>query len=194
MDGEVEARECQQLLKNMSTCDSSRNKWERFHLVRELLVEEKGHLTNLKLSNKIEQAISLEPHHIASTTWFKRPETKAWYKQVVGMGLAASVTALLVTGVYKVDQSESLSHVQPEFAAQFTPVILDVEPASARFNAPSHAPDLAQQQRLQALFLQHTKSASDTGLKGMFPYAKIISYGRVPTHQTQRVEVKKENK
>ncbi len=195
MDGEFEqgSKQCKHSLDKIIGCEDSQCQWERFHLLRDLLVEEKGLLANLDLSTRVSTALQDEPHRIGSVRWFKKSQSESTlWKQVVGMGVAASVAAVLVTSIQTVEPLTPESIQQSQFTSQFTPAFQSVVPATASFElapeAPAlEAPSLEEQQRLQRLFLQHTLSASESGLKGLLPYAKVVSYGRIPT-QVAKVE------
>ncbi|PIP80161.1 MAG: hypothetical protein COW84_06790 [Gammaproteobacteria bacterium CG22_combo_CG10-13_8_21_14_all_40_8] len=191
---ELSKAEYHQLLKNL--CDSSENRaqWERFHLIQDLMVESDGHLADFDFAEKIALQIEKEPHTLAPTSWYQSafvdtdPSQKrnSWIKKVFGFSVAASVAALVVTGVYQNDTNQLIQSSPTEFSAQFAPTILDVVPASVRIQT-SHAPNLVQQQRLQQLFLQHSRSASEAGFRGMYPYANLISYGPVPYEPVESV-------
>ena len=184
MDGEFEqaSKQCKDALDAITGCEQSQSEWERFHLVRALLLEKQEPLADFDLSLRVSQALQNEPHRIGSTGWFKKvpSESKLW-KQMVGIGIAASVTAIMITGIQTTEPLLPEATMQNQFTNQFAPVLQNVVPATARLELPPAAPSLTEQQRLQRLFLQHTLSTAENSLKGLLPYAKVVSYGRIPT-------------
>jgi len=186
MDNEVDGELCQSAINKILKSDDLNIQWTRYHLARELLVETDVQLAEENFAAKVANMIADEPHRIGATDWKKSSTNqgnpkKSWLRQAVGFAVAASVTALVVTGVNNLGPSLEKVSSKPQFSTNFAPIIDNVVPASAGFQVPSKVPNLEDQQRLQRLFLQHTMSASENGLKGFLPYAKVVSYRRIPT-------------
>ncbi len=185
MDDELDGKCCRESLEALSHNTEARDKWSRYHLVRELLIEENVVLAEGEFSEKIASAIATEPHRIGSTRWLKTSENQLvernWWKQAVGFAVAASVAALVVTSVNNMGPDLQKISAPEQFSNHFAPIIDNIVPASANYKAPYEAPNLQDRKRLQRLFLQHTMSASENGLKGILPYAKVVSYRRIPT-------------
>ncbi len=188
MDGEFDqgSKECKCNLDSIIGCEKSQVQWERYHLVSELIAEEKGLIVTSELSARVSSAIQQEPHRIGSTRWFKQSHKPSnLWKQVVGMGVAASVTAVIVTGIHSVDPIAQDLDINNQFTTRYSPAFQPITPASARVERALEAPSLDEQKRIERLFLEHTMSASENGLKGLLPYAKVVSYRRIPTQVTQ---------
>lgn len=193
MDGDFNqgSKECKRNLDAILGCEESKLQWERFHLVSELIVEEKGVLANVELCSRVSGAIHQEPHRIGSTRWLKNHDKPSnLWKQVVGMGIAASVTAVIVTGIHSVDPLATDLEVKNQFTTRYSAALQNVTPASARVERSLEVPTLVEQKRIERLFLEHTMSTSENGLKGLLPYAKVVSYRRIPT-QVTKVDVDK---
>ncbi|HFB65279.1 MAG TPA: hypothetical protein ENJ60_07030 [Aeromonadales bacterium] len=189
MDNELSGQHCSDSLDLLSQCSQSRQTWARYHLVRELLIEENIVLTDDKFSESIASAIAEEPHRIGSTRWLKKTASqqseKSWWKQAVGFGVAASVTALIITGVKNPGPDLETGVPSQQLTSHLAPIVGNVIPASMNHVVSQEAPSLDDKLRLQRLFLQHTMRASENGLKGIFPYAKVVSYRRIPTQVTK---------
>jgi negative regulator of sigma E activity len=193
MDGEFNqgSKDCKRDLDAIMRCEQSKLQWERFHLLSELIVEEKGILASTELCLRVSNAIEQEPHRIGSTRWLKKDDKPSnLWKQMVGMGVAASVTAVIVTGIQSVDPLTTELEAKNQFTTQYSAALSSVTPASARVEHSFEAPSLAEQKRIEKLFLEHTMSTSENGLKGLLPYAKVVSYRRIPT-QVTKVDVDK---
>jgi len=193
MDGEFDqgSKDCKRNLDAIISCEKSKLQWERFHLVSELIIEEKGILASTELCTRVSVAIQQEPHRIGSTRWLKSNQKPSnLWKQMVGMGVAASVTAVIVTGIHSVDPLATDIDINNQFTSQYSAAFQTVTPASARVERSLEVPTLEEQKRIERLFLEHTMSTSENGLKGLLPYAKVVSYRRIPT-QVTKVDVDK---
>ena len=193
MDGEFDqgSKDCKRNLDAIMGCEKSKLQWERFHLVSELIAEEKGVLASVELCSRVSVSIQQEPHRIGSTRWLKKNDKPSnLWKQMVGMGVAASVTAVIVTGIHSVDPLATDLEVRNQFTTMYSAALQNVTPASARVERSLEVPTLAEQKRIEKLFLEHTMSTSENGLKGLLPYAKVVSYRRIPT-QVTKVDVDK---
>ncbi len=192
MDGEFDlgSKQSKRFLDDICGCTDSTAKWERYHLLRDLMTEDKSLLAASELTSRVSLEIQQEPHRIGSTRWLKKTQAPSnLWKQMVGMGVAASVAAVIVTGI----QSGSLTPEEDfsnQFASQYSPAFQAITPASARiehFNQPKslEVPTLEEAKRIERLVLEHTLSSTENGLKGLLPYAKIVSYPRIPTQVTK---------
>jgi len=180
MDGEIESQKCGKLIKKLATNADARGCWERFHLSQDLLADKELQLAADSFARGVAERIENEPHVIASATWLNRSivPSKGLWKQIAGVGIAASVMAAAVTGVY-LQRGIDTELQQSPVAVQYNIPINSVVQASARVDLSPQLPDLRQRQRLDQLFLEHTQTAADIGIKGLLPYAQVISYGHV---------------
>ncbi len=190
MDNEFSDQSCADALELLSKSAQSGQTWARYHLVRELLIEGSQVLTDDKLCSCVAAVIDDEPHRIASTRWLKNSDPhqgrgKGWWKQAVSFGIAASVAALVLTRVNMLGPDLNQPAAPEQLTNHLSPVVGNVIPASMNHVVSQEAPSLDDKLRLQRLFLQHTMSASENGLKGIFPYSKIVSYRRIPTQVTK---------
>lgn len=196
MDNEASGSLCQEAINKVLNDKELSQKWSRFHLARELLIEKEVYVGDQQFAENVANVVDAEPHRIGAVDWHKKSQqsqSNNWYRRVVGFAVAASVTALVVTGVNNFAPNLEKMTPKTQYTSHFAPILDNVVPASAGFQVPSKVPDLQDQQRLQRLFLQHTLSASENGLKGFLPYAKVVSYRRIPTKVAELEQGKNSN-
>ena len=172
VDDELEDMENELVLRRLSRDSDARDRWERYHLISDVM---QGHVPaalDTGFAARIRQAIEAEP--------LSQPAAKplpAWYKPVTGFGLAASVALMALFGL-KLNQTDTLQPTTP-FAATTTSLSTSTASrpiqtvATARPTDPAGEPFEA---RLNHYLVNHNGYASMNSVHGMLPYVRMVGY------------------
>lgn len=175
VDDELADREIDLILRRLSREGDARDRWERYHLISDVI---QGHLPtalDTEFAARIRQAIEAEPLPQAVA----RP-LPAWYKPVTGFGLAASVALIALFGL-KLNQTDVLQPATP-FAATTanlaTPASLPIQ--TVALARPVHAAREPAEARLTSYLVNHNGYASMSSVNGMLPYVRMVGYQPQP--------------
>lgn len=172
VDDELEAREIDWVLRRLSRERDARDRWERYHLISDVI---QGHVPaalDSGFAARIRAAIEAEP--------LPQPVARplpAWYKPVTGFALAASVALMALYGL-KLNQTDTLPPTAP-FTA--TAPILSTPASSLPVQtvAVAQPADLASEPfgtRLNSYLVNHNGYASRNSMHGMLPYVRMVGY------------------
>lgn len=171
VDDELEDRESELVLRRLNRDSDARDRWERYHLIRDVI---QGHVPvalDTDFAARIRRAIEAEP--------LPQPVARplpAWYKPVTGFGLAASVVLMALFGL-KLNQTDML---QP--AAQFAAA---ADPAPTAFSFPTQTVIASRpaasssepvEARLNHYLVNHNGYASLNSMHGVLPYVRMVGY------------------
>lgn len=169
VDGELSPAEYRQVLNAINTRPELKQRWMRYHLAADAL---KNNLPPAVMkpgfSAHVIQAIDAEPTVLAPRRFFYRVNLIA--KQMAGLAVAASVTAVAVLGI----QTWRLQDAQQPPMAQVAPPVVNVAhpvTAVAEENAPLPA---HVQLQINQYLLNHNQNA--LGAQRMLPYARIVGH------------------
>lgn len=168
IDDELEGREIDLVLRRLSRDPDSRARWERYHLIGDVL---QGHLPDAfdaGFAARVHRAIEAEPP--------LRPVAKplpAWYKPVTGFGLAASVVLVALFGL-KLTQTDTSFPSSAQFAT--SPPATSVAIQTASVVRPSDGFNDLVEARLSNYLVNHNGFASRNSVNGMLPYVRMVGY------------------
>ena len=166
VDGEeVQASE---ILSRIQNDDELRQRWQRYHLVRDALT---GHVEGQSLpdiSVQVSQALDNEPTVLAPKPKVSRLKTV--YKQASGFAVAATVAAV---AVITVQQSQVVQSNNAQVAA------VDNPSANVQVTTVSHTDnsrlDSAVESKLSGYLVQHNEYSVTAKMQGALPYMRIVS-------------------
>ena len=172
VDDELATREIDLVLRRLSRDCDGRDRWERYHLISDVI---QGHVPaalDTDFAARIRAAIEAEP--------LPQPVARplpVWYKPVTGFALAASVALMALFGL-RLNQIDTLPPTAPLAAAPpmlSTPAVsLPVQTvAVARSTDPAGEPFGA---RLNSYLVNHNGYASQNSMHGMLPYVRMVGY------------------
>lgn len=172
VDDELEDMEGDLVLRRLSRDSDARDRWERYHLISDVM---QGHVPaalDTGFAARIGRAIEAEP--------LPQPAVRplpAWYKPVTGFALAASVALMALFGL-KLNQTDTLQPTAQLAAA--TPTLsapaasLPIQTvASTQRGDPANEPVEA---RLSSYLVNHNGYASMNSMHGMLPYVRMVGY------------------
>jgi sigma-E factor negative regulatory protein RseA len=161
-------RSCKEMLGN----ERELARWERYHLIRDVL---RGNLTtriDLDFAAKVMAIVAAEPPPIETV---QRAWGEQLFKPVAGFGLAASIAVAAVFGFQALTDSPSdTSRVMPAGSIAPSAPAKEIRIAKTSVDpapAPSmiHNPDVAA--KLNSYLVGHSELAPS---RGMMPYARVV--------------------
>jgi sigma-E factor negative regulatory protein RseA len=208
VDGELDDIGQRAALTALQKDEAQRKRWERYHLMSDILQRNTPPAMDLQLSSRVMQALENEPAILAPKPTKPSndplPNQDMWKRRVAGFAVAASVAMIGVFGVQTMNQRNPA--MEPALSGQ--PVAsLSVPQASPQLSSSqlSQQPQLAQQvvehqsqisqaeaahrrfigNQLNKYLVDHSQRAAQARLQGVMPYARIITYP-AGAHQEQQ--------
>lgn len=175
MDGEISANDAD-VIKKISTDDELKQKWQRYHLVRDSLNGNLPEQINVNLHEEISTSIASEPTILAP----KPKQTPAYIKPVAGLAIAASVTVAVLLGVQNFQNTNSPVNNIDTIAQQSFNNTLSPTPQFASFsNETTQIETVERQQaeeRLNRYLMNYNELKAHGSVRGMPPYVRMIGY------------------
>ncbi|MDS4025849.1 MAG: sigma-E factor negative regulatory protein [Candidatus Contendobacter sp.] len=177
VDDQLADREIDLVLRRLSRDDDARSRWERYHLISDVI---QGHLPaafDTDFAARVRRAIEAEP--LPQPVGRPLP---AWYKPVTGFGLAASVALVALFGL-KLNQTDIL---QPAAPFAITPTTLSSPTAALPIQTVATTQPLVTparepvETRLTSYLVNHNGYASMNSVSGMLPYVRMVGYQPQP--------------
>lgn len=170
VDGELAGSEYEHTVNAIKQDDELRRRWERYHIATDSLKNNlPSTISKSNLADRVMSALESEPTVFAprSVTHKVNPLVK----QVAGLAVAASVTAI---AVFSVQSWKSNSDTAPLPVAQTQPAVPAAPvQATAVASTTTQVPENLQS-RLNAYLLNHNQNS--LAVHGMLPYARIVGY------------------
>lgn len=160
VDGELRKGEMRALLERMSP--GERERWERYHLISDVLRREVSPPLNHRLAARVSDRIAGEPSHRVTPIRTLRPSRGAW-RQAAGFAVAASVTAIAIFSVQSINDTETGAAVSVQAGAETAPS----GPAVA---SAGKLPDL------DTYVVEHNEYAASSGMQGVLPYVRLVGH------------------
>lgn len=173
VDDQLADREIDLVLRRLSRDDDARSRWERYHLISDVI---QGHLPaafDTDFAARVRRAIEAEP--LPQPVGRPLP---AWYKPVTGFGLAASVALVALFGL-KLNQTDIL---QPAAPFAITPTTLSSPTAALPIQTVATTQPLVTparepaETRLTSYLVNHNGYASMNSMNGMLPHVRMVGY------------------
>lgn len=159
-----------------------RSRWERYHLVRDIMRGDYAMPLDRGFADSVSKAIAAEPVVVApgrSANKKSPPKssTRPWLKPAAGFAIAASVAVLSFIGLKSLQQPDS----PPASLATVSPGVIPAgieEPLQvvSRPGTRWHLDRADVEQRLNVYLLNHTEQASMGEIQGMLPYSRLVGY------------------
>jgi len=140
MDGEMPNETSVFLLRRMQHEDALGNKWQRYHLIRDVICEQSVHVTNAEFCDCIRsrcEEIDTDAKSAAAISEVQLSNSQRWFKPVLGFAMTAAVAFVAVTSVVQQplneqglpapgsDQQEQLAELSahPDFITPENPLV-----------------------------------------------------------------------
>ncbi len=163
MDGELDEVGSVRLLDRMTRDPGLKTRWERYHLISDVLSNNLQPVADSDLTGRIHRAVNGEPVPLRPA-WNRT----ALFKAAAGFALAASVAVVAVLGFRSfTGQPGTPTGV---VAAKVAPR-LDTRLAGMRWDVDKPAVEA----KLNGFLVNHS-GYTGNGVQGMLPYARIVGY------------------
>lgn len=172
VDEEVSSHQAHELTDRILQDEQLKNRYSRFTLISDVLQNHASDTIDLNFSRRVSQALQNEPTVLGG--FHKPTRLPAIVKQIAGLAMAASVTAITILGLQ--------SYNVPQTTATAKVAIAPQPPAPINNNDWVRVSGVnwkSQQQiesQLNGYLVNHHVYSS--GMQGILPYAKIVSYQR----------------
>lgn len=183
VDGEVDGRETTELLKLMKHDRHILDSWECYHLISDSLKKNLSSHVPVDFSERVSRALEDEPVVLAPRRI--TPRLSPFMKQVAGLGIAASVTAVAILGTqqYFMATGGATTVAEQRLAPtsdQFERIAIPGTGTAVMPSGQQAMPaSVAGTQRpvpgnMNKYLVNHNQNAS--GVQGVMPYARIIGH------------------
>lgn len=213
IDGELDAAECDQILDEMCQSDELKQRWQRYHLIKEILRYKHPRRIYPDLSQTVMTAIEAEPTVLVPPPTPNKPFLTPITKRFAGVAIAASVAAIAVIGVQSTyspapGQQVATMPTQDEFIRlpSANPGFRTASTASqtsslgstigrkkvssvsrSRLISPiPHETKRSIDPALLKYLVHHTQNVSSSRIQGLMPYARIVALTTEPQGQAQQ--------
>lgn len=164
VDNELDELEERRVFTALKGDVTLRRRWERYHLVRAALHQDVDVVVAQDTAEQVARRIEAEPSTAVS---FRRHRVTRFLGT---LAIAASVAAIAITGVQWVHQPAPTS--LPALAANNPAPQNFIRSGTTRWDMKEPEAESA----LNAYLVEHDEFASTSGLGGMMPYVRIVSY------------------
>lgn len=175
IDDELQNRENHWVLRRLCQDRDTQDRWERYHLIRDVLQDHLPDKVDVGFAARIRCAIESEPVPRLGVK-----SLPAWYKPVTGFALAASVVLVALFGL-KLTQTDVMQPIAQTAQLTAAPPALAVSSAalpirtvaSVQNSDPAGEPVEA---RLGSYLVNHNGYASMNSMHGVLPYVRMVGY------------------
>jgi len=180
VDGELTSAEVKAHIPTLISVGRERQKWQSYHLVRDLLQQQLPDEHNRSFTQKVMSQLESEPTILAPVR-----SARTLAKQLIGVGLAASVAAVALLSSYVMNHSGS-EGIQPAHMIADAQTAQKIQKSSKDLvdvEQWKRAPDLAQVMQdpdlthFSSYLANHAAYSAGSGKQGFMPYARVVGYG-----------------
>ncbi len=176
MDEETSAFESRLCIHEMVSDQSSRARWERYHIIRDALQGNLPTLMHSQFSSDVMEKVLHEDSLNARIKLADLRFSSRYLKPLGGFALAASVATLSFLGVRFINsETKATSPVVAQRSDDRTPVRHHTQVSKRTNPIPRQAWPLTtkDEARLNSYLVNHAEYASRTGI---MPYVRIVGY------------------
>jgi sigma-E factor negative regulatory protein RseA len=161
LDGELDARERDRLMREMGQNPASRAAWERYHMIGAALRKDIHVVASADLAERVLYRIEKDPLPFARIA--RRP-LRHFTKLAGGLALAASVAAVAVFSFKSVLLPDT------------THIAVSAPATDATLESKTQTAKAAQDSSLNALLVRHNEFSLASSINGMMPYVRVVSH------------------
>lgn len=174
MDGELSPSQASTILRSLEHDPEQQALWERYHLIGNVLRGDAIHTDYRCIAERVHLQLAQEPTLLAPSASRHRGTHRL--APFAGAALAAGAAFLAVFAVPGLfnPTADAPSDAQPQNMAALTspsdPFRLDSQVQRWR------GPDPIVERRLDRFLVTHQEKSPTSGMKGILPYATVVSY------------------
>jgi len=165
-----EAPEARRLAERLSRDPELQARWSRYHLIRDAMTE---HLTyaEFDIAARVSQALENEPTVLAPRRWHLPPRARKVARQVAGLAIAATVSAVTVEHSAPAAVAQAASG-----SARVATATPGRPPARVVQFVPENRPLKPEvRSKLSNYLVNHNEYSVTSNMQGMLPYMRIVS-------------------
>jgi len=167
-------QDARRLAERLSRDPELQARWSRYHLIRDAMTE---HLTyaEFDIASRVSAALENEPTVLAPRRWQLPPRARRVARQVAGLAIAATVSAVTVMTV---QQQRGAQEAAPAVAQVAGNARLAVRTPPARvvqFVPENRQLNPAVRSKLSNYLVNHNEYSVTSNMQGVLPYMRIVS-------------------
>ncbi len=162
-------QDSQHLIDDLLKTPSLQQRWRNYHLIRDSLQQQLPEKLDTTLAAQIAAKIEAEPHILAPVKKVQR----AYLKPLAGLAIAASVAALAIVVIQPAQEGNVGQGVQ---LASFTPVEKSLSTQAVQDDAQIRQVRADTRARLNSYLVNYNEYQTNSGIQGMLPYARTVTY------------------
>jgi len=174
MDGELTPSQAPGLLRSLEHDPEHQALWERYHLIGNVIRGDAVHADYRCMAERVHRALEQEPTVLAPAASRHRGTHR--FAPFAGAALAAGAAFLAVFAVPGLFNPtvDAPTGAQPQTLAALTapPDPFRLDSQSRRWRGPN--PTI--ERRLDRFLVTHQEKSPTSGMKGILPYATVVSY------------------
>jgi len=171
VDDELSVHELASVLNVASRDAEYRRVWERYNMIGDYIRGETGCTGLCDIADGVRTRLEQEPTLIAPAA-LRQQRVHQWVRPVTGVAIAASVAVVAILAAPTLINIASDSPPPLAATADRQPAQLYAERAGTRWNL--NQPEV--ESKLNGYLVNHQEYVPAGGMKGMLPYATIVSY------------------
>lgn len=179
MDDELADRS--ELLGELGSNMALRAGWARYHLIRDVMTDHLPDQPYMDISARVSASLEQEPAIFAPLHKRRRPSRLRFMaKQVAGLAIAATVSAVAVLSVQQHGTADSpaaggLAATTPAAIPAPTTVTPRQASAQVRYVTADNGLDQKTQSKLSGYLVNHNEYSVSANMQGLMPYMRIVS-------------------
>lgn len=173
VDGELDDADVHPLLDRLREDPGLAGRWSRYHLIHDTLRNNLPETVDPDFADRVWKDLEAEPTVVAPP---RRPlRVPGFMKQVAGLALASSVTAVAILGVQEMGERPGSERDKPGSQVANIPDTRAYHRAEAA-EPPRPGPRVVRPD-LQPYVVNHNEYSVSSGMPGVLPYARVVSQG-----------------
>jgi sigma-E factor negative regulatory protein RseA len=164
VDNELDELDERRVFAALKGDTALRNTWERYHLMRAALRQDLDFIVPHDVAERVAQRIAAEPSGAAV---FQR---NRMVRFAGTLAIAASVAAIAIVGVQWIHQPAASA--RPQLASNKPETAQIIRSGVTRWDMKEPETESA----LNAYLIEHDEFSSTSGIGGMIPYVRVVTY------------------
>ena len=172
LDGELHEREHDALLQRLQHDRALQARWERFQIISDAMRNNLPAMLCTELRGRVSEALADEPNYLLPKRRGLRLRSLA--KQAAGLAIAATIAGVAIVAVDTgTNDTLAPNEVATSIGAAAPTSVVTARPVAME-QWGSESP--AVRSRLSSYLVNHYEYSVASGMQGMMPYMRIVSY------------------
>jgi sigma-E factor negative regulatory protein RseA len=179
VDGELTPEQLKEEITLLLSGGRERQQWQNYHLLRDMLQQQLPQQHNRAFTERVMTQLEREPTVLAP-----KIANRSLSRQIVTVGLAASVAAVALLSSYVMNNSgdDGMAPMQRVADAQTAPKVQLASKEPLKVEQWKRAPELTQLKQdpdlkqFSSYLANHAAHSAGSGKQGFVPYARVVGY------------------